>query len=347
MKKIAALLTVYTVIALNTIAGASVVAYFSYSTFNIPGKDPYVETYISVFGNTVRYKLNSNGKYQAEVEVSMLFLQHDSIKASQKYILSSPEIADTSAKSMVNFIDQKRIPLKQGLYKMELVVADKNNKQKPFVGNEEIVLSFPSNKIVFSDIELVESYSKATTQSSLTKNGIDIVPYCSNFFPGNLSRIGFYAESYNAKSTLGDSSKFVFNYFIESYETKRMLAKFNKFSTQKSNPVNILLAEFNIVDLPSGNYNLVIEVHDKANQLIASRRAFFQRLNPNAKFDPQDLANIATSGTFVANFKSKDSLTDHVRSLRPIASEAEKIFIDEQIKTSTLEMMQQYFYSAL
>src|SRR5205807_871352 len=36
---------------------------------------------------------------------------------------------------------------------------------------------------------------------------------------------------------------------------------------------------------------------------------------------------------------------EYVRSLRPIASEAEKVYIDEEMKTTTLEIMQQYFYN--
>src|ERR1051326_5753206 len=195
MKKIAVATMVY---CLGTLlpGKASVVPYFNYATFNIPGKQPYVETYISIFGNTVKYVKNANGKFQAAVNITMLFTQHDSIKASQKYTLTSPELNDTSAKSLVNFVDLKRIPLPQGLYKFELTVADKNSDQKPSVQNEEVLLSFPSDKIIFSDMELIESFSKAAAPGPLTKNGMDLVPYCTNFYPPNLSRLGFYVEAY-------------------------------------------------------------------------------------------------------------------------------------------------------
>lgn len=345
MKKVAAILLVYCSFASPLLASTNVVAYFNYATFNIPGKGPYVETYISVFGNTVQYKKMPSGKFQASVEISMLFLQNDSIKASQKYVLASPEISDTSSKGTVNFIDLRRTPLKAGLYKLELQIADKNRNEKPFVGTQDIILSFPAEQVVFSDIELIESYSKTATQTVLTKNGMDLIPYCSNFYPENLTKLGFYTEIYNTKKQLGDSSKFVVNYFIESYETKKHLNNFNKITTQKTSAVNIVLAEFNITDLPSGNYNVVAEVHDKNNAFVAERKIFFQRLNPKAKFDTDELASINIAGTFVSVYTNSDSLNDFIRSLRPISSESEKMFADNELKTATVVLKQQYLYN--
>ena len=345
MKKFAAILLVSCICTVRAMAGTDLVAYFNYATFNIPAKGPYVETYISVFGNTVAYKKMPSGKFQAQVEISMLFTQNDSIKASQKYILSSPEITDTSAKSTVNFVDLKRVSLKVGLYKLEISIRDKNRDQKPFTGTQDIIVSFPGDRVTFSDIELVESYSKTATQTVLTKNGIDIIPYTSNFYPDNLSKLSFYAEVYNAKALLGDSSKFVISYYIESYEQRKKLDKYSKFSIQKSGPVNILLSEFDITDLPTGNYNVVMEVRDKTNALVTDRKVFFQRYNPHGKFDTQDISSLTVSNTFVASITSADTLRDYIRSLRPIATEGEKLFMDNQLMGGSLELMQQFFLS--
>jgi GWxTD domain-containing protein len=150
---------------------------------------------------------------------------------------------------------------------------------------------------------------------------------------------------YNTKKMLGDSSKFVINYYIESYETRKQLPKFSRVATQRTNQVNVLLMEFNIADLPSGNYNVVAEVRDRNNSLVADRRVFFQRYNPKAKFDVDDLSGVSVANTFVSKMTDRDSLVDHIRSLRPISSEAEKLFADNQLKTASLELMQQFMFS--
>ena len=76
-------------------ASAQVTAYFSKCAFNTPDNKPYMETYISVLGNSVLFKKNAAGKYQGMVEIGVLFSQNGAIKASKKYNLMSPEQKDT------------------------------------------------------------------------------------------------------------------------------------------------------------------------------------------------------------------------------------------------------------
>ncbi|MEW6469809.1 MAG: GWxTD domain-containing protein [Bacteroidota bacterium] len=344
MKKyLASLALMAALCAPGAIAARNVTAYLSYATFSSPGKGPYVETYLSVIGNTIDYKKNPDNKWIGAVEVALIFKQNDTIRASKKYVLASP-LLDDSAKT-VNFIDQQRIPLENGIYTLELQIADKNRDAKPFIMEQEVIVSFPNDRIMVSDIQLLESFKKSASQNVLTKNGYDLVPYVSNFYPDNMNNFAFYAEVYNAKQILGEGKKFVINYFIEGYETQGKLPSFNKFSTQTAQPVNILLAEFNIAELPNGNYNMVVEVRDEANQVIMTRKAFFQRLNPKADFSLLDIASLDVSATLFGKMNNADTLTDYIRSLRPISAEYEKDFADNVIKKGEIKLMQQYLYS--
>jgi GWxTD domain-containing protein len=337
------LLMVATISLMCTVTqAAEVKAYLLYSTFMSPGKGPYIETYLSVIGNSLVFKKNSNGKYQGAVEVTMAFKQGEEIKAVKKYNLLSPEVDDTT-KAKSNFIDLQRIPLSNGDYDFVITIADINKEGQPFTSTQKVTMDYASEKAIVSDIQLVESYQKAATPGVLTKSGYDLVPYVANFYPENMKKLGFYAEVYNTQKTLGENERFVINYYIESYETKTKMGSFNNFSKQTANNVNILLAEFPIDQLSTGNYNLVIEVKNKLNEQVAIKKLFFQRTNTKAQIDISDMASLDVTSTFAGKITGKDTLADFIRSLRPISNSLEQSFADNQLKKRSLKEMQQYF----
>ncbi len=326
-------------------AHAQVTAYFSRCVFNTPDNKPYIETYISILGNSVAFKKNASGKYQGMVEIGILFSQQGVIKASKKYNLLSPEQKDTLNRPP--FIDQQRFQLDTGLYELEMMITDKNIKGKTFSMKEKIHISFPVNKVGISDVQLLVSYAKAEKPGALTKNGFDLIPYTSDFYPENVSELSFYAEVYNTRQALGENEKFLISYFIESYEKKSQISKYSAFKKEVTAPVNVLLSKFNIDELPSGNYNLVVEVRNKLNEVVAQKKVFFQRKRTPipVKVDAQDLSGVVIENTFASRITGKDTLVDYIRSLRPIASEAEKGFLDNQLKLADVKLMQQFFYN--
>ena len=44
-------------------------AFLSYSAFNTPDNKPYLETYLTIKGTTVKYKTNQNGKLQEKLKL--------------------------------------------------------------------------------------------------------------------------------------------------------------------------------------------------------------------------------------------------------------------------------------
>ena len=100
-------------------------AYLSYATFYSPADGPYIETYLSVVGKSVEFVKNANGKFQATVQISMVFRQNDIIKDFKKIDLFSPEVEDTG-KIDFAFIDQQRFLLPNGDYNVEIQILDKN-----------------------------------------------------------------------------------------------------------------------------------------------------------------------------------------------------------------------------
>jgi GWxTD domain-containing protein len=329
----------------NILANSKITAYLTYASFNVPAKTPYIETYLSIIGNSVNFVKNASGKFQGAVEISITFLQNGDIKNAQKYTLNSPETMDTSI-AYPNFIDQQRFTLANGVYTMEVSILDKNSiVEKPFVTQVPITINYNESTILVSDFQLLESYSKSVNPTILTKSGYDLLPYVSTFYPNNIQKLKFYSEIYNSKKILGTDQKMIFSYFIESYEKRIKLNDYSAFSKQTANDVNILLTEFDISKLPTGNYNLVLEVRDKENKIQAEKKLFFQRQNTNGKFSYEDLKSVDVKNTFVTSYTNMDTLVDYIRCLRPISNFSEVKYAENQLKERKLEIMQQFFYN--
>lgn len=327
-------------VSLSSVAG-NLNAFFSYSTFNSPESGPYVETYLSVIGTSVQYKLNENNKFQGNIEITLVFKNGEEIVNFKKYNLLSPELDDTTS-SFVNFVDQQRFSLANNDYELEIEIADVNSPDEPFKSYQPISISYPDNEISISDIELVESFTKSETESIITKSGYDVVPYVSNFYPQNLNKVGFYAEVYNS-NTLGEGEQYLVNYYIESYQGSNVLARYKRFAKHSAAKVNVVMGEFNIAELPSGAYQIVVEVRDRNNELKAINKAFFQRSNPAMAISAADIAAIVDLG-FVAKITDPDTIDMYVRSVYPISSYLERNFVRSQLgKDASVEMKQKFF----
>lgn len=341
MKKIITLIAVIGLFAINTEA-KSLQAYLWYTSFYSPQDGPYIETYLSFNSNSLVYKQINDEEFQATLEITMIFSQNDSIRDFAKYELSSPLVDDTGYIKH-DFIDQQRFGLPDGEYEFKITIADKNSDKEPFEYTELINISYPDDEIAISGIELVDSYTKTKTNNILSKSGYDLIPYVSNFYPNNKKEMIFYAEVYNTQKVLGEDGKYLISYYIESFETGKKISNYERTKRVNAGEVNPVLNQFNIANLPSGNYKLVIEVKDRKNKYVTSNSLFFQRSNPDIQFNIEDIAALDVSNTFAGKITNEDSLKEYIKCTTPIASEFEKQFIFKQIESSDLKTLQQFF----
>ncbi|MCK4664493.1 MAG: GWxTD domain-containing protein [Bacteroidales bacterium] len=320
-------------------------AYFHYATYTTPDNNPYIETYLTIAGNTVIFNEPENNNLQASIEITMLFVQDSIIKEFRKYNLKSPMVPDT-IQEFPNFIDLQRIPLPNGIYDFELQIKDNYNEEKiVFKHYDVITINYQPEKINFSGIMLFESFEITEQNNIFTKSGNDIVPFVSDFYPQTIEKIGFYTELYNVDKSIGNDEGFLLRYFIETYQSKKPINEFNFFEKQLAGNVNILMKEFSIVELPSGNYNLVIEARNKQNDLLLTNKLFFQRSNPDVEFKYEDIAAIDIEETFASKITNIDTISEYIRCIRPISDAKEMYYADNQLKKADLKLMQKYFYN--
>ncbi|MCK4570296.1 MAG: GWxTD domain-containing protein, partial [Bacteroidales bacterium] len=275
-------------------------------------------------------------------EVTIIFRQGENIVNYDKYEVLSHEIDDTTGFSD-NFLAQQRYLLKNGKYDMEFIISDINEEQEPYITTDPVTIDFPVDKASISGIELISDYAKTETPGILTKSGFDLYPYVFNFYPESVNSIMFYCEFYNTDKQFGEGGKFVYNYHIQSFETKSMLKNYSRAKVGEGSAVIPIMKEIDIRELPSGNYFLIAELRDQDNEVVTMNRLFFQRSNPNIQFDTKDLAALNTDGTFVQDIDNIDTLRQYIHSLLPIATEVDRVFISRQMKDADIQTLKQYF----
>lgn len=219
---------------------ASVTAYFNYGLFNVPGGSPFVETYLTILGSSIKFK-PVNGGYQGSVNVKVSIVKSGQVIASNNYNLMSPIDKDTIKVS--SFIDNQRYPLSNGIYTIEMTLSDNNDAtKKSFSSKETFTVNFSPITLSCSSIQMLESYTKSSAPSSISKSGFDLIPYNVNYYPANQNKLLFYFESYNADTTLGTNQPFVYSYYIERKEDLFKPQGCSGFKKQTSAKVNPLLA---------------------------------------------------------------------------------------------------------
>lgn len=315
-------------------ATSKIKAYLTYNTFYSPSEGSFFEIYLSVDANSLQYAKVGEA-YKANVEITMILSSGEEIVAFKKYSIESPETTNLAAIKPTLF-SQERIILPEGKYKFTLKMQDLNNKEALAEGSEEWIMPKYSG-MMLSDILLVESYTQSKPNSTTSKGDIEIIPHQDNFYPQSDKKITTYAELYNIKSSVDKGETLLAYSGIKAENSGSFLQQFVSQKRINANEVTIIFNSFDITDLPTGNYFYTIEIKNKQNELVTEKSMFFQRYNTESK---ALLSDVFIQQSEFSKITQKDSLTFFIRSLIPVAEMHEKIFINNQLKVSSIEEMQ-------
>lgn len=313
-------------------------AYLSYYTFNTPENEPYLETHISVVGKSVSYLQLANKSYQGSIGITILIKQQDAIIKAEKLNLLSPEFKDTLTFS--NFLDQKRFKLPNGKYTLQIVIQDNNNLLNKDIVTQDFEINFPPQSIAVSDIIFLESYNMVASENQFNRNGYEMIPFVNNFLPTNVNKLTFYAEIYNTQKVAPNES-FLLSYYIQNSDGLNKLSSFIQQKKIIAKDIIVLLNEFDISLLPSGNFFLVIEVKNRNNEIIASKSNYFQRSNKSLGGDISSISGIAYDNSFAAKY-NREQLIENIKCLAPITNQNERDYTKTLLANGDEVQMRQY-----
>tara|TARA_B100001109_G_scaffold255548_1_gene259174 strand:- start:1742 stop:3178 length:1437 start_codon:yes stop_codon:yes gene_type:complete len=306
-----------------------------YASFYLPENRPYLEVYLSIKGNSLKYVENEAGKSQAFIELTYLIEKGDSVVAYEKFQMNSPLYS--AEEDLLDMRDLKRIPLDNGNYKFTLIAKDLNSGQK--VESSQLIKSIDyGNNYSISDIQLLNSITQTQAGGLFEKNGYAFEPNFDHFFGPNLNQLAFYCEAYPSNQETADSL-FIVNYSIREASSNKIAANLNGFKRVSLNQTRPISQLIDLKNLPSGKYNLLVELKNKANETVTSKSVTFYQSNPNLV----DYSTVNAVNTFVDTMTNKEELAEYIRSLSPISSAAEREFAQNQLAYADLKFMQRYF----
>lgn len=312
-------------------------AFVRNSVFHTNDAGAYVETDIFISGTGIQFKKQPGGKYKGATEVTLVYRQGEQTAAFDKYILHSIETAD-SASFAASLIDKKRFPLASGSYTLTASFRDMNDSQNVQTLTEPFSVSFDTGKVELSDIMLIDTFYQTAEPSIYARNDYYMVPQVLNYFPDGINKISFYAEIYNTDK-LHDQA--LVSSYIRKFKENGVVGNLSAYKKISANPVNVLLSEFDISALYTGNYYLVVEVRDRNNNLLAMKQLFFQR-SKTLEATAENLSKLFIENTFAESL-TNETADYHLKSILPIAALNEGKKIRELLKGAPLLDKQRYF----
>lgn len=308
--------------------------------FYAPKIGSYIETEILIPAKGLKFIQNENKNYQAQVEITLLYKKNGSIITYDKYLLNSIEIADSNSKN-ISLIDKKRFTLEPGTYTVEGYFKDINsNEEKNY--QETIILDFNQQQVFISDIAFIDSYNPSEENNIYTKNGFQQIPYVLNYFPENINSLIFYSEIYNTQKAISATEMLTVKYAVQKYKTDEVIKELSRSNKVSAKEVNVLFSEFDIKNLPSGNYEIIVEVRKPNDELLAVKKTFFQRSKEITNYNATEIQNIDVANSFLSDFTFEE-MQYQFRALTAIASNNEKQTMDLLVKQNKLELMKQFY----
>jgi len=372
MKRFTLLLITAIFLGLQFGSSQNLQAEFAMAEFLAPEEGPYLETYLKLKGASLAQEQTAEGSF-SEVLITYHVSKGVWIPFKDTYKVKGPLNKD--GELPLDFIDQRRIPLKPGEYQLEVTIDDLKDSTD-YVGKVTQTITIEKNRdanleavnsdsltskspfskpyyktlYTISGIQLVESYSKTTEPNILTKAGFDLIPFTSDFYPEEKTDLTFYAEVY---STFGreivPGNKFLIDMYVESAEDGRVIQGLRKFLKRKDATVTPVLQRFPIDQLPTGNYNLVVEVKDDKNRIMDRQFMFFQRFNEIKAENHFTIADTTGDqkdfyGSWVTQYQDLDQLREYLRCLHPISSQEEIAQVNTRMNFRDRNMMQEFLY---
>ena len=326
---------------LSGYAQAGVEAFIETRQYFVPERGPRIEVNLAFMGASLSHPANTHGFLQAHVGVLVTLEQDSAIVVFAKSDVHGPERLDST---YMDFLHQEYLQVGPGSYDLTIELRDLSlPDQPPTVYRSPLVVRAPEAGVHFSDILLAERITPAPEDPS-ARNGYVTVPLVSTYYPAALDRLNFYAEIYGTEKQFGADGAFALSYQIEQFENKRVFGAYKKVQRATAQPVQVVIASFDIGGLPTGNYLLSVEVRDREGMLQGRAEQFFQRNNPVA-YDLADMRTVQVGNTFADAINDTDTLAEFIRSMRPIGDDLERKVIDDRLKDEDLDLMKRFFYS--
>jgi GWxTD domain-containing protein len=199
---------------------------------------------------------------------------------------------------------------------------------------------------MLSDIEMArkaDTLKPQDIEDDLTKSGLRIQPYPSDFYPATAKKIKCYLEVYDLDKAESDSA--LLSYKIIKLPTFEVLNEWGMVERIKPISKSSHYKEIDINDLPSGHYRLQLALISSKGKILSLKDKSIFRSNPTsdeAQSTTELAPKISTVGTFVDSIKGRN-IKQYLYHLGAIASKAESGTINTLVASTDYALMRSFY----
>lgn len=299
----------------------------------------YLEINIEIAAGSVTFKQVDSIHLQASVETLILVKKGDQVIAYEKYLLNSPLVGAPQ-----DLLDVKRLFLPAGDYSLEISFVDVHDPENSKTVVKPLKVDV-GTAAYLSDILLLRSYRPDASENPFVKNGYFLEPLPFAFYDRRTTMLAFYAEVYHTSNNAG-MVNYLVRYMIEHELGNGATTLISAGSQRKkASAIDALLVPMNISKLKSGNYSLTVELRNEANDLIASRKVYFQRSNPFLDMDlaKTELTQEVVEKQFVTNL-NEENLRFSLRAISPLMLGDDSEMLKNVLAGSDLKAMRFFLF---
>lgn len=322
---------------LSLLGSSQLEVFFDYKIFFQESK-PYLETHLKISAGSLKYLANENGIPQAKINSSIIIEQNGNVVDFTKKIINGPELLDSIA---VDVFALERFSLDSGSYSLNLILDDANDStDKEIKANIDITIPENNGQFLFSDIILIDQFSKTTNTNQLSRSGYDILPLVNNFLDPEIKKLAYYVETYN--STDSSEKIIIKQRLMKAFPIKTELQDYTRYVRKEISSTLPFLQYFDISNLASGKYYLSLQVINRENLVVAEKEIYFERFNHEIQQQDTIIVDNKDIPLFAQNYSEKE-LDNFIASLSPIAGDFEQKSIQAHLGHKDYNLKRKFF----
>jgi GWxTD domain-containing protein len=224
-------------------------------------------TYLEVYLTFPRDKFERQqveDKFEAQVEIRVNIVKDDSLISSQTWDTVDKSEPNEQIKSSQQIFDLYATFIKEGKYKLKVIVRDKVGKVAGWAERDFVISPFPTNKLVMSDIQFGYRITPTSEKNKFVKNGHYVFPNPGSIYGKENALMYYYNEIYNLSPLQRDTDS-TYSVYISIHDLKgNLVQKLPEKKKQRKGSSLLELGQINISALSAGVYQLAIHVVDEA-----------------------------------------------------------------------------------
>ena len=260
-------------------------------TFLYDGTESLLEIYLSFGAQSLQYERAGDGAFASSLPVELSLLpvassapegttQEAVYRQAVEYRFQVPDTTSLMAGQV--FVEQIRATVPPGDYELavDLTVASSEGPQSIRLVRDVDVPRYASDPAV-SSIQVATAISQATDPGdSFVKSGLVVRPNPDTFYGQGLAAIPYYAEIYSPAS---DGDEYTLLTFLTEANQPNPLPGKQTRAQRTARPVDVIVGQMDVSDLPSGIYALNLAVLGPGNAAIAESRKRVFVINPDVE----------------------------------------------------------------